>query len=225
MKIFSLAVAILLMGSVFCSAITIEFFVHGDFVNATNNINLVNFDNRSQGVINGTEFQPQGLTIVNRDGLNINVTPAFQAQNLNSAPNGISASSSPSGGFTNSFGDNFDFILTEASNSAGLFIGNVGPANTTIQFLDAGGGLIASEVLTASHEGIIVTNGFNNRIFYGITTDQAIKTIRTFQGINDSDGIVFDDVQFGDTATSVPEPSTLVCLLGALALLGQRVRK
>jgi hypothetical protein len=37
---------------------------------------------------------------------------------------------------------------------------------------------------------------FDNRLFYGIVTDQLIDRIRVLNGVGDGDGIVIDSVQF-----------------------------
>jgi hypothetical protein len=89
-----------------------------------------------------------------------------------------------------------------------------------VQFLDSAGNIIASEVFTESHAGMI-GSCYNCRIFYGITSDKAIAKIRTIEGPFDSDGIVYDDIQF--SPSSVPEPSTIVLILiGLIGIFYQR---
>lgn len=140
--------------------------------------------------------------------------------NLASGPNAISisaatlsASASPA--------DYIDFIFSAPRLSAGLFVGNIGNFSnsvfTLIAFLDVNGATIASELIDQTHAGMIFggTAPFDNRIFYGITSDIGIASVIVRNGPSDGDGIVIDDVQF---AATVPEPSSL--LLGVLGLIG-----
>jgi len=186
----------------------IEYFNHAAFLTNAGILRIVNFDSRSPGnnVLSGDEFFSEGLRIIQRDGLEINVVqntvpggygPNYVTEaNINSAPNAIStsisvnsASSAPS--------DNFDFVLTQPAKAAGLFVGNLGSA--AIQFLDETNGVVAFETVDINHPGLVngaVGVNWDNRVFYGIVSETPIKTIRVSNPPNDGDGIVIDDIQF-----------------------------
>ena len=102
------------------------------------------------------------------------------------------------GGFYHNLSENYDFILTDPSSAAGLYIGNVGSGSnspTQVQFLSSNGDVIAEEIFTINNLNLIGTD-FDNRVFYGITSSEAIAIIRTIEPANDRDVIVYDDVQF-----------------------------
>lgn len=207
------------------SAVTVEFFNHTSFALAAGTLNVITFDGHTPGtILSGTETP--GLTILARrisviDPQDFAPGLTVGGANVNSQPNGISASLPYSGTsitFDNG-NDDFDFVLSTPSNAAGLWIGNVGASNndpntpTTVTFFDAAGSVIASEVLTQGHAGQI-GSGANNRFFYGITSDQAVASFVVRNAAGDGDGIVIDDVQF----SAVPVPAA-VWLLGS-ALTG-----
>ena len=185
-----------------------EYFNHAAFLTNAGILRIVNFDSLSPGnnLLSGDEFLSEGLRIVQRDGLEINVVqntvpggygPNYVTEaNINSPPNAISTSirvnsASPAPP------DNFDFVLTQPATAAGLFVGNLGSA--VIEFLDEANGVVASETVDDNHPGLI--NGtvgvhWDNRIFYGIVSETPIKTIRVSNPPNDGDGIVIDDIHF-----------------------------
>ena len=208
-----------------------EFFEQIDFASSAPALAVIDFDALSTGdnVLAGNEFESQGLTIVHRDGGLINVAENLAPgtwggnwlteANINSAPNVISSSirqSTASGD-----ADNFDFVLNPMVSAAGLYVGNIGNCGnvtTTVEFLDEFDQVIASEGLDQFHSGMSygaasdpgnVCGGtdpvpFDNRMFYGIVTDQPnIRTIRVVNGVGDGDGISIDDVQF--QAASTPD--------------------
>ena len=213
-------------------AATLEFFNRNDFVDAAGSLTVIDFDDlpTGNGVLSGDEFESQGLTIVQREGLPINVLSGQDIytglpHSVNSGPNVIS-SSFILGSYNDANSDNFDFVLANPSFSAGLWIGGVGSGSkspTEVQFIDDFGQVIANEIISLDSPGLVVGNGVNdNRIFYGITSTVPIATIRTVEPGFDIDGITYDDIQFGAPVfRSVPEPSSI---LGLLALGGLGVR-
>lgn len=207
----------------------VEYFNEAAFHSAAGSTTLVNFDELTpgNGKLIGNEYAGIGLTIVQRDQIPINVLrygggdTSFITLNgfplsINSAPNVIS-SSGVNGGFghIDAFTDNFDFIFASPVTAASLYVGNIGPGVTEVQFLRPDGSVLANEVFDNTHVGLI-GSGFNNRIFYGVTTDELIGRIRTVENAFDADGIVYDDIRFSSSsANAVPEPSGLT-----LAYLG-----
>lgn len=223
-------------------AAPVEYFHQPTFAAAAGTLTTVGFDAIAQGngVLSGSEFAGLGLTIIGPGGAAFNVVgntgtphgPNFvTVGNLASTPNAISFSIQ-TGGASPVPPDNFDFVLSTPTSAAGLFIGNLGnqgSLTTTVSFLDASAAVIASELLDQAHAGLIpgaffATLPFDNRIFYGITSDTPIARIRVQNGPNDGDGIAIDDVQFAVSA--VPEPGSFALLalgLLALALRSRRV--
>lgn len=124
--------------------------------------------------------------------------------NLQSFPNGISASI-----FYNSSGsivfDNLDDTFTiefhHPMKAVGVFVGNLGASNndpntqTVITAFNADDEIVASSALTQASEGLIGT-GANNRIFYGVSSDDGIQKLVVDNGPSDGDGIILDDVQY-----------------------------
>ena len=237
---FCLTTATLTMTSVLVQPAkteTMEFFNLNDFLDSAGNVTTVGFDNLpvGDGILSGTEFSNLGLTIVQRDGLPINVLSGSNIgegfpSNVNSEPNVIS-SSFVVGGFNDANSDNFDFLLANPSFSAGLWIGNIGSSGndtTEIQFLDNFGRVIASEILGFNTPGLIsgtsnIAIG-NNRVFYGITSTEPISTIRTIELAFDGDGITYDDIQFGASSANVSEPHLFLGMLFSLGI-GTLVRR
>ncbi len=188
-----------------------EFTDFNEFSNVGSALGLIDFDNLAtgNGVLASTAFLSQGLTIVQRNNFPINVfRPANQnsfttAANANSSPNVISSTLGVS--FNNNSGtDNFDFIFSAPwITAAGLWIGNIGGlAATTVQFMAADGSIIAQKVLGPNPNTVpdIIFGpnggGFDNRAFYGITSDTPIQRIRVIQN-GGGEGITLDDIQFG----------------------------
>jgi len=178
-----------------------------EFQSLLGNTSLITFDDfAAQSTLVGDEFT--GATI-NARALNV-VDPtslglATGAQNVNSAPNGASASifqtSASSIGFDNG-DDNFEIVFDTPVEAAGLWIGNLGASNndpvtpTVIQFLSESGTVIFEETVTQSTPGLIGI-GANNRIFSGLTSDTPIAQIVVRNAASDGDGIFIDDVLFG----------------------------
>ena len=84
--------------------------------------------------------------------------------------------------------------------------------------MSSNGDVIAEEIFTINNPNLIVTD-FDNRVFYGITSSEAIAIIRTIEPANDRDVIVYDDVQFATNTESVPESSNMLGI-GFMGLLG-----
>ncbi|MGK7954126.1 MAG: PEP-CTERM sorting domain-containing protein [Crocosphaera sp.] len=84
--------------------------------------------------------------------------------------------------------------------------------------MNSNGDVIAEEILTMSNPNLI-GSGFSNRIFYGITSNEPIAIIRTIEPAGDTDGIVYDDIQFATNTQSVPESSNILGI-GFMGLLG-----
>lgn len=194
---------------------TVEFFDHAAFLAATNNLVVVDFDSiATETILAGTEFA--GITINARRITTVDprdTAPGLivAENNVNTLPNGISASLFYSGLNSVSFDnldDNFGIVLPQSSTAAGLWIGNVGASNndtstpTTVTFFDTSGGIVASEVFTQGHIGQI-GSGANNRFFYGITTDSMIASISVQNSAGDGDGILLDDIQWAVTLQEV----------------------
>jgi hypothetical protein len=211
-------------------AMTTEFTDHAGFVANACNLTTIDFDAPAacNNCLAGNEFAAQGLTIIQRDGYGINVvrnlapggfgTNFVTEANVNSRPNVISSSifvSSASGDIT----DNYDFVFTNPVIAAGLFVGNLGGGccplvPTTVEFLDASDGIIASEVLTKNHQGVIfgVTGQtWDNRVFYGVISDTPIKRIRVTNGSGDGDGITLEDIQFCSAPNNDNEAPAITC--------------
>jgi len=198
---------------------SIEYFDHATFAAAAGNRNVVTFDNvPTETVLAGNEFAGLQITarrIVVIDPQDFAPGLIVGGTNLNSQPNGISASllypSAGSISFDN-LDDTFTFDLLVSTQGAGLWIGNVGANDsdpitpTTVTFYDGGGAPIASETFFQGHAGQ-VGSGANNRFFYGITADVNIESISAVNAPGDGDGIIYDDVQW-----AVPEPASIILL-------------
>lgn len=217
-----IAVSILLISTNSWST-TVEFFNQTTFASNAGTLTTITFDSLTpgNGALHGNEFNSLGLSISQRDGLPMNVINLGGGSfvdpfptSINSGTNGLSSSAILGAGHNDSFTDNFDFTFTSSVFAAGLWIGNTGPGSNEVQFLDSIGNIIASEVFTESHTGMVGTC-YDCRIFYGITSDQAITAIRTIEGTFDADGIIYDDIQFA--SASVPEPSTIALIIVGLA--------
>ena len=182
----------------------VEYFDYKSFAANAKSLTIITFDdlNRGNGVLNGKEYVSKGLRITERSGSPINVFSAkdsgyFYPTNFNSQPNGISSSSGVNFDCPGC-SDSFDFVLSTPATAAGLWIGNLN-GSTEVQFLASDGSVIASEVLDENHKGVI-SNGaalWDNRVFYGVTSNQPIARIRTTNPASDGDGVVYDDIQFG----------------------------
>lgn len=183
-----------------------EVFTHADFTFIAGPITLtvVGFDDVGSGqTFSDDQYADLGLTVVHRDGRGqMAFDPAaapvccYTAANRQSAPNVMSSAD-----FSGI--DSFDFIFAQDVYAAGLWIGNISPGTTEVQFLGADGSILASEVIAHTHYGIISGGGdsWDVRLFYGVISDTPIGRIRTVEGCCDSDGVTYDDVTF----TSLPD--------------------
>lgn len=221
---------IILSASIFCTstsfAATVEYFDNMAFISNNGSLETFGFDNFAEGTaLSGTEISgfvlsARRITVVNPQdfapGLDVGGT------NLNSQPQGISASlfySSPDIiGFDN-LDDNFDITVSVSTKSVGLWLGNLGAfagdtaTPTQVTFFDDQGVVIADEILKQGHPGML-GSGLNNRIFYGVSSDNFIERIEIRNGSSDNDGILLDDLQFA----VVPEPSSYGLILGCVGL-------
>ncbi len=210
-----------------------EYFTYSSFSAATSAPTIVNFDNVAAGTLlsptayAGLSISARRIAVVNPQDFAPGLTVG--GQNVNSQPNGISASIFYSGAslvFDNE-NDNFTFTLSTPSSAAGLWLGNIGASNndpttpTTITFFSSIGQALASEVITQGHLGQI-GSGANNRFFYGLVSTTPIASFTVINASNDGDGIIIDDVQW---AAVVPEISSATMFaLGLLALARTRRR-
>ena len=206
-----------------CFAQTVEFFVQADFADQAGSRNVIGFDIPAQandGLL-GEEYLGCGVTVIQMDGLGIhiigNTAPGgfggnyVTEANIDTIPNVVSSSTFTGG--ASDITDNFDFVLTTPTTAAGLVVGNLGNCSatyaTTVQFMDDLGGVIAEAVLSQDHPDVIfgtadgggicggqVPVPFDNRLFYGIVTDQLIERIRVLNPAADGDGIAIDSIQF-----------------------------
>ena len=192
----------------FSVAQTVEYFDYTLFVANSQSLAIEDFDSfAAQTMLKGDEIA--GLEIDSRrvtvvDPQDFAPGLSVGGANVNSQPNGISASlfySASTIQFDNG-DDNFLIKLDSPSTAAGLWIGNLGASNndpnteTTVSFFDSTGALLASESLTQASFGLI-GSGANNRIFYGISSTTPISSFTVENAASDSDGIVLDDIQFG----------------------------
>ena len=192
----------------FSVAQPVEYFDYTLFVANSQSLTIEDFDSfAAQTLLSGDEFA--GLEIDSRritvvDPQDFAPGLSVGGANVNSQPNGISASLFYTGSaiqFDNG-DDNFLIKLDTPSTVAGLWLGNLGASNndpnteTTVAFFDSTGALLASESLTQASVGLI-GSGANNRIFYGISSTTPISSFTVENAASDSDGIVLDDIQFG----------------------------
>ena len=84
--------------------------------------------------------------------------------------------------------------------------------------MSSNGDVIAEEIFTINNLNLIGTD-FDNRVFYGITSSEAIAIIRTIEPASDIDVIDYDDVQLATNTESVPESSNMLGI-GFMGLLG-----
>ena len=213
-----IAVALTLVLGTGASAATIEFFNQAAWTAAAGpGLDVVDFESFGlDAIVLGTEFP--GLSIVQRDGLQMFATNTFFAPSFNVEGRlGLGSSFNQSMGFDDGRSDNIDFIFAGGASAAGLFIGNLGPGATTVEFLAPDlTTVIASEIFTDAHVGVIGNNPFNNRVWYGITTDLTIGAIRTVEPAGDGDLILYDSISWREA----PEPATLALLGLGIAGLG-----
>jgi hypothetical protein len=224
--IFLLIAMILLIAGPAGSATT-EYFDHATFLAGSGNLTVVDFNSLTPGnnALSGNEFIAQGLTIVQRDGLPTNVFGAgqniwFYPANFNSL---YGISSSCGVGIVSDQSDNFDFIFANPVHAAGLWIGNIHPGTTEVQFIASDNTVLAGEIIDINHTGVLFggASNWNNRVFYGIHTDLFIERIRTVEPAGDGDRTVYDDVAF----SSAPVPATIWLLGSGIAALAALRRK
>jgi hypothetical protein len=185
----------------------VSFFDHAEFAAAAPGATVIGFDTvPAQTILSGTEFDgvtiaARRLTVVDPRDFAPGLIVGFV--NINSQPNGLSVSLFYSGGRI-AFDDGNDDVLvtfTQPVGAAGLWLGNLGASDsdpfttTTVSFRDRQGNPLATDALTQAHVGLI-GSGANNRIFYGITSAVAIRSIAVSNSAADGDGIILDDLQF-----------------------------
>ena len=193
-------------------------------------LTTVDFEAFSTGtILTGTEYAPLGLTLTQRDGDPMRVVAAgdgsfVSAANLRSPTHGVSSSGVPGFpfGYNDTRSENYDFTFTNPQASVGLWIGNLNPGfNTvTVQFLDDNGAVIGTLPLTTLDTNLVIGSAgqFDNRLFVGINSSTPIKRIRVVHPDGDAEGIVIDDVVWGEAASN-PTP-TLTSLSPASATVG-----
>ena len=168
---------------------------------------IIDFDEQTAStLLTGDEYpgltiQSRNISVVNPQDLSPGLTVG--AENVNSQPNGISASLAYSGSsivFDN-LDDNFTFLLSEPATSVGIWAGNLGASNsdgttaTSIAFYDESGNEIYSVQLTQTSPGLI-GSGANNRIFSGIRSEVPIASIVVENASSDGDGIILDGFEY-----------------------------
>ncbi|HET7697241.1 MAG TPA: PKD domain-containing protein [Vicinamibacterales bacterium] len=188
--------------------------------------NVANFDSFAAGtILTGNEYASIGLTIVQRDGQPMLVqTPSspYLEPNLNSQPNGLTSSGIPA--YLGDNSENYDFVFSHAVLSAGLWIGNLdlGAPAVVVQFLDSANDVIQSYAATASDANLIQGPGgvYDNRLFVGVNATVPIARIRVFNPSGDGDGLVFDDITFSGTfSTLALTPGSSSVAVGATSPL------
>lgn len=185
-------------------AATTELFDHAAFRSAATVATVViDFEDTQRGnaLDLAREFGEQGLTIVARSGQPANLVTVDDAIGFAYVANAASqeqvlSGSIGLGGAFSDVADDFDFVFDRPKRAAGLWIGNVDPGSTVVQFLDANGNVLASETLTGGHPNVIGSSGGANRLFYGVVSDPPVARIRTIEGPGDSDGVTYDDIEY-----------------------------
>ena len=170
-------------------------------------------------LLTGTEYAGLGLSIVQRDGDPMRIGSAgdgsfISTANVSSPTHVLSSSAIPgfSSGYDGSRSENYDFIFANPIRAAGLWVGNLNPGFNTVavEFLDAAGGVIATQPLNTLDSNLIRGAGqYDNRLFVGINSVTPVKRIRVNNADGDQDGIVFDDVVFEPPGIPVPSLTSL----------------
>jgi len=207
---------------------------YNEYFQATSDHTIFAFDEFSAGTILnsdaylGLSITARRISVVNPQ----NFAPGLIVGgiNVNSQPNGISASLFYSGSsvvFDNG-NDNFVFSFASPHQAAGLWVGNVGASNndpvtpTTVSFFATDGSLLETVTLRQGSPGQI-GSGANNRFFVGLVSEIPILSVSVLNAAGDGDGILIDDVQW---AAPIPEPKAFVLFgVGIASVLLLRRRK
>ncbi len=210
----------------------VEFFDHAAFAAASgSNIRVIGFDDRpaGDGVLTGNEYASLGMTMIQRSDWPMNlVTAADIAAGGGAGATGTGSINSPATALSSSFmhlaldpnrDDQYDITLTCGTHAAGLYLGNVGPGQTIVQFRTTGDIVLAAELIDAAHAGTIPGPSANdNRLFYGVTSaTDPITSIRVQRVNSNPDPIVLDDLQWaiGPLTVSQQPQSATACQGGS----------
>ncbi len=183
-------------------------------------LTTVDFEAFATGtLLTGNEYAALGLTLIQRDGDPMRIASPGDGSftstaNVRSPTHVVSSSAIPgsSSGYDGSRSENYDFIFANPIMAAGLWVGNLNPGFNTVavEFLDAAGGVIATQPLNTLDSNLIRGTGqYDNRLFVGINSVTPVKRIRVNNAAGDQDGIVFDDVVFEPPGNPVPSLTSL----------------
>lgn len=187
---------------------TTRFTTFSEFSAAASSFMTIDFDDRQTGaILSGNEYPDvriisRNISVINPTDFSPNLIVG--EANVNSAPNGISASllyASSGTILSDNLDDDFQFMFSAGKSSAGVWIGNIGANDndvltpTAVRFFDSSGNVISEFGITQASEGL-VGSGASNRIFRGIRSETPIASFSILNAASDNDAILIDDLVF-----------------------------